>query len=40
MIVITNAVAVVALHEAESPAMLLAPEATLGTTEGAKKLDV
>jgi hypothetical protein len=38
-IVTMTEVAVVALHTAVSPTMLLAPEAIVGTTNGAKKLD-
>ena len=36
-VVITNDVAVVAPHVAVSPATLLAPDATVGVTDGAKK---
>ena len=36
-VVITNDVAVVAPHVAISPATLLAPDATVGVTDGAKK---
>ena len=36
-VVITTDVAVVAPHVAVSPAMLLAPDATVGVTDGAKK---
>ena len=38
-VVITNDVAVVAPHVAVSPATLLAPDATVGVTDGAKKPD-
>ena len=36
-VVITTDVAVVAPHVAVSPATLLAPDATVGVTDGAKK---
>ena len=38
-VVITTAVAEVALHVAVKPATLLAPDATVGTREDTKKLD-
>ena len=38
-VVITTDVAVVAPHVAVSPATLLAPDATVGVTDGAKKPD-
>ena len=36
-VVITTDVAAVALHTKERPATLLAPDATVGVTDGAKK---
>ena len=36
-VVITTDVAAVALHAKERPATLLAPDATVGVTDGAKK---
>ena len=36
-VIITNDVAVVGLHDTVSPATLLAPEATIGLMEDAKK---
>ena len=36
-VVITTDVTAVALHAKERPAILLAPDATVGVTDGAKK---